>query len=853
MAGGPGFGVAGEATSAQLIDPSGVAVDGLGSVYIANTLGNRIQRVDPSGTITNIAGIGTFGYSGDGGLATDATFDEPVAVTVDGVGNVYVADQDNHAIRRIDTFGIITTIAGLGPDGAEYDPADDGGPAVVAHLSSPRGVTLDAQGNLYIADTGNRRIRKIDASGIITTVAGNGNAAYRAADDGGPAIDAQTQASSVAVDDAGNLYIGDGNNERIRKIDTTGLITTFAGTGTLGFSGDGGPAANAQLAFPTGIAIDGGGSLLIADESNQRIRRIDASGVIATVAGNGTTGSIGDGGAATSAPLSQPTMRLDSHGNLYITDTTHSSGASIRPAMITTVAGDGTSGNGADGVAATASHLSFPTNVALDGNDNLFITDNVRIRRVDGVTGIITTVAGGTKFGDGGDGGPATDAKLGRPVGLALDAGGNPPSPIGRIDRIRRVDATTQIITTVAGTGVPGFQATDDGGPATSAELDGPSGVAFDAGGNLVIADSFNCRIRRVDAAGIITTIAGTTIAGFDCGYSGDGGPATAAQLEVPLGVAFDGAGLYVADNRNGVVRLIDATGTITTVAGGGAVAGIGAPGDGGPALAAPIVPQDVATDGSGRIYIGDLQRVRRVDAAGIITTVAGQVDLADGMGPLPQGHLADPRAVVVAAPFTLFPGGSSGTIQAVRTGATQVGVVAGRYNHTAATGNLARFRSASFGTVAGVAYDPAGFIYMVEDNRIDVITLVDASDEDTWTIAPLAGDLVVGSEDGPAASARFFSPAGLYLDGDQLYVADAGNHVIRAIDLSSGLANATVRTVIGTMATRGFFGDGGPAASALLFAPQAITRCANGDLFVADTGNNRVRRGLPPTARSRR
>jgi hypothetical protein len=176
--------------------------------------------------------------------------------------------------------------------------------------------------------------------------------------------------------------------------------------------------------------------------------------------------------------------------------------------------------------------------------------------------------------------------------------------------------------------------------------------------------------------------------------------------------------------------------------------------------------------------------------------------------------------------------------VQAVRTGATQVRVVAGRYAQTIATGNLARFQSDSFGAVGGIAYDPAGFIYVVEGNRIDVVTLVDPDDESTWTVASFAGDLAAGAVDGSAASARFSSPAGLYLDGNQLYVADAGNNVIRAIDLSSGI----VRTIVGTMAKRGFFGDGDLATSALLFEPQAITRCGK-NLFVADTGNNRVRR----------
>jgi trimeric autotransporter adhesin len=293
-------------------------------------------------------------------------------------------------------------------------------------------------------------------------------------------------------------------------------------------------------------------------------------------------------------------------------------------------------------------------------------------------------------------------------------------------------------------------------------------------------------------------------------------------------------------------------TGVITTVAGIGTQ---GFSGDGGLATNAQLWnPYDVTVDGPGNLVIvdGSNHRIRRLDAAtGVIITLAGQVD-AEGMGPLAQGHMADPQAIVVGPPVSLIAGGAAGTVQALHHEAGWLEVVAGRYPQPEAISNLARFRDSSFGTVSGIAYDAsAGLIYLTESsaNRIHVVTIVDSDDKHTWTIATLANaDGTAGFSNGPAATARFRNPTGLFLDeaAQVLYVADTGNHVLRAIDVSGGPAAATVSTVAGTPETLGFFGDYGPAASALLYQPQAVTRCANGDIFVADTGNHRVRRIEP-------
>jgi hypothetical protein len=251
--------------------------------------------------IDTVAGNGSWGYSGDGGPATEAMLSYPRGVAVDASGNIYIADLYNHRIRKVDTSGIITTVAGNGDEGY----SGDGGPATEAMLDFPFGVAVDASGNIYIGDTHNYRIRKVDTSGIITTVAGNGAWGYSG--DGGPATEAMLDfPCDVAVDASGNLYIGDVYNQRIRKVDTSGIINTVAGNGSWGYSGDGGPATEAQLHGPFGVTVDASGNLYIADYDNQRIRKVDTSGIITTVAGNGSRGYSGDGGPATDAMLNHP-------------------------------------------------------------------------------------------------------------------------------------------------------------------------------------------------------------------------------------------------------------------------------------------------------------------------------------------------------------------------------------------------------------------------------------------------------------------------------------------------------------------------------------------------------------------
>jgi uncharacterized repeat protein (TIGR01451 family) len=404
---------------------------------------------------------------------------------------------------------------------------------------------VDIASNLYIADAGLYYVYKVDTNGIITLVAGNGT--LNLTGDGGPATRGGIcPQSGVAVDSAGNLYIPDTLSSTIRKVDTSGIITTAAGTpGSMGFAGDGGPATSARLSSPQAAAPDAGGALWIADTSNFRVRKVDATGVIGTVAGLSGWSYAGDGGEATSAQLSAVAgVALDAAGNLFIADTNNVRIRKVSPAgIITTVAGNGIMGNSGDGGPAASAELFAPVSVAVDSAGNLYIADLGAVRKVDTTGDIGTTIVA---------------AVSGNFVSsVAVDAAGN--LYVADSQRVRKV-GPGGVVTTVAGNGTAGYSG--DGGPATKAQLFNPAGMVVDAAGNLYIADLGNARIRKVNPAGIVTTVAGNG----SLGYSGDGGPATSAQLWNPAAVALDSAGdLLIADGQ--YVRKVDKTGIIASIA----------------------------------------------------------------------------------------------------------------------------------------------------------------------------------------------------------------------------------------------------------------------------------------------
>lgn len=685
------------------------------------------------GTISTFAGTGTAGSGGDGGAATSAQLYEPSGVLVDPDGNLLIADFSNGLVRKVDAdTGIITTIAGGGP----CCILGDGGPATGTRLGGPAKVALDAAGNLYIVEYYNNRIRKVAAAtGIITTVAGNGTAGFSG--DGGPATAAQFNGSQgLAVDAAGNIYVADRYNDRVRKVTAaTGIITTVAGS-IRGFYGDGGPASAALLNHPVSLALDQSGNLYIADGHNSRIRKVDAAtGIITTVVGSSLTTYSGEGGPATSAGLGFPVdVTFDASGNLYLADfdTERIQKVDATTGIITTIAGSGFAGFTGDGGIGPAAEFHGADAVAVDSTGNVYIADffNHRIRRLTPPTiptWTMSTVAGSGTAGLSGDNASATSAAMNAPAGVAVDLTGNVYLADTVNGRIRKISAATGVITTVAGGGA--CCALGDGGMATAAYLSSPTGVALDTTGNIYVADDGNARIRKVTVAtGIITTVAGSGTAG----YTGDGSAATSAQLNHPKSVAVDTSGnLYIADTSNNRVRKVTAaTGIITTLAGDGTA---GFSGDGAAASAAQLsAPKGVAVDATGDVYIADTDnhRIRKVIAAtGIITTAAGNG--TGGRGPEP----------------------------------------------------------------------------------ID------------------------------ATSTNLFFPAGVSVDtGGHFYIADTSSHRIRKVDADTGI----LTTIAGNSAA-GYGGDGGTAAAATINNPNGVAVDSAGNVYIADTSNNRVRKAVVP------
>lgn len=562
----------GPALEAEFDCPCGLAVDEGGRVYISDEWSCTIRRVDPrSGTIQVWAGrsarhypserggsrpffgpgLSLMGYHGDGGPADEAAFYHPEHLAFDSRGDLYVCDNSNDRIRRINRrTGMITTVLGNGQRASN----GDGGPAVEAATLMPDAICLDVHGNLYVGEKYGFRVRRVDAvTGVVNTLVGTGVPGFGQEGLHGSVTECNSCEAAIFADPDGTVHWGDCSG-RLRRYDgRTGIVTTaLGGTGVH----DGEAATRAFLCGPGGLSLGPDGRLYVADIWNQRIRVIDPeTGIIRTVAGNGARAYGGDGGPATAAYLGNPyDVSVDSKGRVVIADHRHGHVRRVEPdGTIRGVAGAAFQWDKGDGGPANCACLVAPTAVAHDSEDHIYVGDGEvgRIRRIDRSSGIIETVAGCGLPGYSGDGGPACLARIGSPSAIRFDASGNLYFTDSTCHVIRRVDREGRIAT-VAGSGEVGFS--PDGTPALKARLHAPGGLAIGRDGTLYFSDRQNHRVRRITPNGLLETVAGCG----EGGDSGDGGPATASRLNEPLGICLCGDDLlFISDHYNNRIRAV--------------------------------------------------------------------------------------------------------------------------------------------------------------------------------------------------------------------------------------------------------------------------------------------------------
>jgi|GEM_PF-592406 len=655
--------------------PSAIASDAQGNLYIAD--GYRIRKMTPAGVFTVLAG-GTWGYADGTGKA--ARFSWMRGITIDLQGNLYVADSDNHCIRKVTPDGVVTTLAGGTSGGYNASGyADDTGSA--ARFSYPRGVTVDLQGNLYVADNGNHCIRKVTSAGVVTTLAGSTGGGYNAsgyADSTGSAARFFYPADLVS-DTQGNLYVVDSGNNCIRKVTPDGVVTTLAGNGEWGYVD--GTGKDARFDSPQGVTIDAQGNLYVAVAYNYCIRKVTPTGVVTTFAGNGEWGYV-DGTGKDARFLHPGDITIDAQGNLYVLDEEGDNGGNIRKVtltgVVTTLAGSRRGYVDGEGCAA---QFGRPMGMAIDAKGNLYVADadNHCIRKVT-PKGVVTTLAGALGEGEG-EGyafpvagyadGTGRDAQFSYPCGMAIDANDNLYVADSNNHCIRKV-TPTGVVTTLAGSTEGGYDAGGYAdGTGKDARFQWPVGITVDAEGNLYVADSNNHCIRKVTPTGVVTTLAGDTSGGYNAsGYANGAG--SAARFSYPSGITVDAEGnLYVADNGNHCIRKVTPDGVVTTLAGSSVGEGYNGSGyaDGTGKEAQFAWPQAITLYTSGNLYVADSGNhcIRKVTPNGKVTTLAGyrptyenesdvyeyEYGLEDGAGSL--ARFSDPCGIAIDAQGNLY------------------------------------------------------------------------------------------------------------------------------------------------------------------------------------------------------
>jgi sugar lactone lactonase YvrE len=617
---------------------SGIAIDSVGNLYIADTENHTIRKITPAGVVTTFAGKpGSVGSTD--GIGTSARFNWPHEVAVDSTGSVYVTDTGNATIRKLTPAGVVTTLAG----GTGVTGSADGASSA-ARFFNPVGIAVDSAGFVYVSDMSNNVIRKITPTGSVTTLAGTANPYGGSTDGTGPAASFHLP-QGIAVDSAGNLYVADTDNYTIRKVTPSGVVTTLAGrafdVGTFDGTGSG-----ASFYSPRGVAVDRTGTVYVTDQFS--IRKITPAGVVTTFAG----GSWGDAdGTGPEASFRYPQgIAVDASGTLYVADTGNTNVRKISPAgSVSTVAGRSfyQSVGSTDG-SGSAARFFAPNGIAVEPAGNLFVADtgNSLVRKIT-PAGVVTTLAG--MAGDlGGTDGTGSGARFKNSGGISIGPSGNLYVADTYIYLIRKI-TPAGVVTTIAGSAANSGSADGTG---TAATFAWPVGVAADAAGNVYVADTGNHTIRKITPAGMVTTLAGTAGSYDSTDGTGPGsadGTGSAARFNWPTGLAVDNSGIvYVADSGNHTIRRITPAGVVTTFAG---MAGSAGSADGTGSSARFNYPGGIAVGPGGNLYLIDWNTIRKITPAGVVTTLAGIPD-ADGSrdGTGSEALFYSPRGVAVDA-----------------------------------------------------------------------------------------------------------------------------------------------------------------------------------------------------------
>ena len=799
------------------------AFDSAGNLYVSDSGNYTIRKITPAGVVTKLTGVTGEPGSSDGSN-TPARFSYPSNLAVDTTNNIYVADTNNSTIRKITSAGVVTTLAGTAGAAGSTD-----GTGSAARFLYPQSIAADTAGNVFVADTENHTIRKITSAGVVTTFAGTAGVPGSADGTGSAARFASPR--GVAVDSAGNVFVGDSSNNMIRKITSAGVVTTFAGLASPGGGGSPGGSTDgtgsaARFFIPTGVYIDSADNIYVADENNSIIRKITSAAVVTTLAGTALSTGAADGTGSAARFYNPRGVAVDSAGNVFVGDTINQTIRKITSAgVVTTLAGSPGSPGSADGT-GTVGRFGLVTGLVMAPDGNLYASDqnNYIIRKIT-LAGVVTTLAGIAGQSGSTDGtGTGVAPKFNLPQGVTVDASGN-IFVVDKINQTIRKITSAGVTTTFAGTlGVSG--STDGTGTAAKFNFSITSGITVDASGNLFVADDGNYTIRKITSAGVVTTFAGT--AGVQGGTDGTG---SAARFSVPAGVAVDSAGnVFVADNQ--MIRKITSAGVVTTLAGQFASSGSA---DGTGSAARFNNARDIAIDTSGDLYVADLSNytIRKVTSAGVVTTLAGTAGAfgsTDGTGS--AARFNSPTGVAVDSAGNVFVADTTNnTIRKITSAGvvtTFAGLAGAPTGINDGTGSAARFYGPQ-----RLAFDSTGNLFVADTNQFSIRKITSAALVTTFAGTPL----YPGSADGTGAAARFDGIIRLAVDSSgNLYTPSYNRHTIRKITPAG-----VVTTLAGTDGVSGYVDGTGSAAR--FNQPQTITADSAGNLYVYDELNLVVRK----------